>query len=358
MNTKTCFALLLISLMFISCEKDSEKDNYDWKDYSLNDPVNLQSICMIDAVTGYIGGIPELGVAHLETKYDIGPYSWNPDSIFLKPENDEFHHRVDYESPMPDYASVYKTMDGGKTWEGIETPFVSGVKQLQFLDENYGFAVTQEEGVYKTSNGGQSWQNILGAMIYVYRGHYEINPFEALCFIDHNRGFAYDNSNRACNIVLSTTDGGDTWECINLVCPEITTGIYPETFDRFIEGITFPNSSDTGYLQTSEKIYRTIDKGKNWEVLYNQDKLLMTNDGGENWKNFNYNYSYNNPFVAVSENEFYTKNNHSMVYTIDNIHNETKLTLERDVLLMDLVFPTEDLGIAVGRDGTVLRYEK
>jgi len=84
----------------------------------------------------------------------------------------------------------------------------------------------------------------------------------------------------------------------------------------------------------------------------------MTNDGGENWKNFNYNYSYNNPFVAVSENEFYTKNNHSMVYTIDNIHNETKLTLERDVLLMDLVFPTEDLGIAVGRDGTVLRYEK
>ncbi|MEA3505440.1 MAG: hypothetical protein U9R32_09665 [Bacteroidota bacterium] len=64
------------------------------------------------------------------------------------------------------------------------------------------------------------------------------------------------------------------------------------------------------------------------------------------------------PFVAVSENEFYTKRNNSMVYTIDNIHNETKLTLESDAMLMDLVFPTKDLGIAVGLDGTVLRYEK
>lgn len=54
------------------------------------------------------------------------------------------------------YDMFFRTLDGGVTWTEIQVPYVFGVNEVYFIDENTGYAV-QDFGYWKTTDGGGQW---------------------------------------------------------------------------------------------------------------------------------------------------------------------------------------------------------
>lgn len=52
---------------------------------------------------------------------------------------------------------IYKTTDAGNTWNVYETDFPNELQDIDFYDENHGFAVGGPSLILYTDNGGESW---------------------------------------------------------------------------------------------------------------------------------------------------------------------------------------------------------
>lgn len=151
---------------------------------------------------------------------------------------------------------IFKTGDGGVNWtEVIQKPTLN---KLQFVNNNVGFlyggftngepiagnSVFSSGGILKTSDGGQTWTDL----------NLSISEITALHFFDVNTGYfaTHDNGNE----IYKTTDGGTTWNMIN------------EEVEGFILEMVFLDVNN-GFLVTHEgRIYRTNDGGNNWSVDY------------------------------------------------------------------------------------------
>ena len=92
------------------------------------------------------------------------------DSVFGAYSGDTWR-RLDFISPNVGYfyesglnpQTIYKTTDGCKTWEKIQTP--PSVHVLNFYDENLGFCYGYNSkmgkgSIYRTTNGGNLWEEI------------------------------------------------------------------------------------------------------------------------------------------------------------------------------------------------------
>jgi hypothetical protein len=124
---------------------------------------------------------------------------------------------------------IWGTKDGGKSWHELyKSPKL--LLQVHFLDEQHGFAIGARRSVYRTDNGGKSWEPIAAAD--VIRAGAESAVYNSISFADRNAGFisGYDAPPRSVRpswltpdqaasrrerptlaIRLSTTDGGRTW---------------------------------------------------------------------------------------------------------------------------------------------------
>lgn len=56
---------------------------------------------------------------------------------------------------------LYKTNDGGKTWNRITNLLAADLKKIVMLDEYVGVAIGQEGTVLKTTDGGQTWDMVM-----------------------------------------------------------------------------------------------------------------------------------------------------------------------------------------------------
>jgi len=91
--------------------------------------------------------------------------------------------------------NIYKTIDGGTTWNIISI-LNSNVRKICFVSENIGFAIGDYD-LYKTTNGGTSWTQ---SFLNLYN---TINDF---VFINSQKGWVCTY-----NGIKSTTNGGTTW---------------------------------------------------------------------------------------------------------------------------------------------------
>ena len=126
---------------------------------------SIVQVQFVNESTGYITFLNELfGVIFWEMhKTTDGGYTWQAVSAI---ELFEFPPAFHFPDESHGYivsgwsiATLWKTDDGGSTWEtfGIADSFVP--MEVRFLNSQLGFVAGQNK-VYKTSNAGENWQNV------------------------------------------------------------------------------------------------------------------------------------------------------------------------------------------------------
>ncbi len=159
---------------------------------------------------------------------------------------------------LGDYTDLIYSVDDGATWETKSVNPANTVgyySNLTFLDENTGFLAGQSGGsgaIYKTNDGGENWSVIYG-------GSNTITDLYGFTFVSPQIGFASHSNGQ----IAKTTDGGATWRLIN----------YTSNTEEFGQKITFV-TAQVGYLSSYVRdgqkniLYKTTDGGETWAVDY------------------------------------------------------------------------------------------
>jgi photosystem II stability/assembly factor-like uncharacterized protein len=203
-------------------------------------------------------------------------------------------------------GAAYKTTNGGLAWSELSLPENSTPKAICFLDGSTGY-ISSFEKIFKTADGGASWivakiegVNILDfhftgssmgiAVGYDYNENRciwrttdngatwksvfnEENHFlNAVYFVNENSGFAagyYDRAGMKEPVILSTTDGGATWQKNYRYTAISSDG---ETFTD----IRFKNEQEGYALSVHNYDVFTRDGGQSWQLVNDTDELSAT----------------------------------------------------------------------------------
>jgi len=156
---------------------------------------------------------------------------------------------------MPNYTS-YKTINGGTSWTAltsIPTTNNANVYDMQFVNSSNGWAVGRTyvtattkyyRTVWKTIDGGVTW-NISYNSPYSYSN---ISFIGGLYFADINNGYVVGDS-----ALWKTTDGGVTWAQTLALPSGLTDFSYV--------------SASVGYILSGTNLYYTANGGTNWTTL-------------------------------------------------------------------------------------------
>lgn len=158
-------------------------------------------------------------------------------------------------------GSWMRTLDGGETWEhgvigGLDTV---DFRDVEAFDANTAIAVSagQPAVIYKTTDGGKSWER-------KYEGPEEAF-LDGMAFVDDRRGYAYGDPVGGKLMVLLTLNGGEAWE------PLSTTPKLPEgeaSFAASGSGIMAQGHHlwiATGGLKSN--IYYSENGGTKWDTI-------------------------------------------------------------------------------------------
>lgn len=174
---------------------------------------------------------------------------------------------------------IYKTIDGGLTWNGITTGPTTTLYDIYAADTLNLIAATTAGNVSKSTNGGASWTSIsTGASVTLYK----------IAFADANTGFV-SGSSGSCRY---TTNAGLNWTLANTGLP--TTDTYydldvmasqggPSTkLSEGFEDATFPPAGWTIYnvLGTSVTWIRATS---NCHTGTASAYISYDGSGGEDW---------------------------------------------------------------------------
>ncbi|MCJ7586234.1 MAG: hypothetical protein MUO30_15935 [Anaerolineales bacterium] len=190
------------------------------------------------------------------------------------------------------YVALFDTTDGGATWTDILDPYTDGGIQsflktgMVFVDAQTGWLARDGHGVdpiphiFRTSDGGGTWERIdlptPATEPTFYEkwacGTYSPNTFSAQSVVVAMKCLNVDDFKTEKDYVYSTTDGGSTWQAYLL----------PDTY-KMGEGLLFLNPQ-TG-LALGRKIFRTDNGGQTWmlagEVFWDGQFIYM--DIGHGW---------------------------------------------------------------------------
>ena len=165
--------------------------------------------------------------------------------------------------------AVYKSSDDGDSWETVYTfdsAFSNRFYGMWFRDEQTGFATCATNGknpavlamyydmppaplLFKTVDGGASWQC-------VDTTHFFIN----IQFVSQDTVFALEHEERA---LYKSVDGGNNWNCM-LSGPNIFG--YSVVNSQIVYAL-----QPTGYMggtQPTPRVYKSSDGGENWMLIF------------------------------------------------------------------------------------------
>ncbi len=188
------------------------------------------------------------------------------------------------------HEGLYKTEDGGETWNQVSSYDGGEVQDIYFHNESLGFiSAGYPHGIYRTTNGGDTWSLASIEPISDY------SRVEEVVMLDENTGFALAS---LWAHILKTTDGGLTWT------PLI------EFEGKWLHTMHFFNNLEAIALGNDGFIVRSDDGGDTWteiptlvgwdfkSVVFTSPEIgfaatnnnggvgqvLMTTDGGYNWE--------------------------------------------------------------------------
>ncbi|MEL7121576.1 MAG: glycoside hydrolase [Bacteroidota bacterium] len=211
---------------------------------------------------------------------DIAVSESNPDILYVG--SGEGLHRPD----LGVGDGIFKSTNGGKTWEHIGLKDVQQVGRLIVhpIDPDivyvaglgHPYGANEERGVFKTTDGGKSWDKVLyidqhtGAIqvefdpndpniVYADLWEHQEGPWENARFSGPNSG------------LYKSVDGGDNWKKLTKGLPTAEQGL-----GRIGIGISKSNSNlifATVDAKENGGIYKSTDAGESWTFLNDDYRL-------------------------------------------------------------------------------------
>lgn len=171
---------------------------------------------------------------------------------------------------------VYKSTDGGKTWTHLGLADTRNIAKVRIHPQNpdlvyvaalgHAHGPNPERGVYRSLDGGKTWEQILfrsekaGAIDLAMDPN---NPriLYAAIWEAQRKPYTLISGGEDCGIFKST-DGGDSWTAI-----------------------TRKPGLPTGVLGKIGLVVSPAKEGRVWAIIDAEDgALFRSNDGGENWE--------------------------------------------------------------------------
>ncbi|NQV03096.1 MAG: T9SS type A sorting domain-containing protein [Bacteroidia bacterium] len=145
------------------------------------------------------------------------------------------------------YGLVIHTTNGGEEWiADTVSPAGDHLFGIYFVGQT-GYVSGNSGAIYKTTNMGDTWIKVDPPFI---------TAIEEIYFLDENYGFI-----GGLNFIYFTVDGGQTWQQPQTF-PGATTNWWLREFSFVTDSVGYV-CADIG------QIYKTTDKGKNWEYMAN-----------------------------------------------------------------------------------------
>jgi photosystem II stability/assembly factor-like uncharacterized protein len=258
-----------------------------------------------------------------ETGYSVFTFFLDEDNAWLQiADNNNY----------PNGGFLYRTSDGGITWENFETPFSAG--DFEFIDENNGWiladlgvgAGSMAVSVFQTTDGGESWNrvytndpNLEGTSETLPLGGIKVLLVPLDMQTAWIGGVVYSNGTV---YLFRTEDSGKTWASIaNIELPQgaedSQIGVEHLEFISATQGVLVLRMSSN----TQETlIYATDDGGNTWQafpesipeagfleipsaseiVFYSSDQFYITDDAGITFNIINPNIPFGNSLTDMS----------------------------------------------------------
>lgn len=180
-------------------------------------------------------------------------------------------------------TGIYKTTDGGAKWDYMGLPGSERIGRILIDPVNpdivYAAVLgalwgdSDERGVYKTTDGGKSWNKILVVNPSSGCADMAMDPEDPSVIYasmwDFRREAHTFRSGGPGSGLYKSTDGGTTWNKIN-------TGFPSETLGRIAVAVSPVKPHYLYALVESEKsaLYRSSDRGTSWEKM--SDQYMMS----------------------------------------------------------------------------------
>lgn len=180
---------------------------------------------------------------------------------------------------------VYKSMDAGKTWIHIgleKSRHISDViihpsnpDIIYITAQGAQYAPSDDRGVYRSIDGGKTWENILSVNSTTGPSSLSIdmnNPRILYAAMWQHQRYPWTmESGGEGSGLYKSSDGGDTWE-------KMKKGL-PEVFGKSGISVSRANSERVyAVIEAEDKkagVYRSDDAGKTWKQI-NSDRINIT----------------------------------------------------------------------------------
>jgi photosystem II stability/assembly factor-like uncharacterized protein len=259
-----------------------------WKKQNANTLTDIIGIKFADINTGWILDEGDYGLSTVLKTIDGGA-TWQKKLINNRGLSDLFF--VDAKNGWAvGTFDVYKTTDGGENWFSVslDRPFFAG-SNVYFSDSKNGWILGSENAktqILKTTNGGVSWSVIQTPTI----PNRQNNAYK-IYFKNVNEGWVIGTQ-----VVLRTTDGGQTWFEQNF-----------KAQDRYdylnITTINFADDRNGWVLTSWGKMFRTTDGGATWNMEDSQLTIMSFLNSEKGWAmDANKSFSKFEPVLLATSN--------------------------------------------------------